>query len=129
MGFNLLQVVELKTLRHLHVVLLELIEGELLVRDGDLVNLNYSFRQTCLLSAMNFLKALRELSVNVAEKAMNCLSCGVLKKMSWISDLILRSSIIWSLSSRTKKRSLLRSKARRSTTKSLRRPGVLTSQL
>lgn len=74
MGFNLFQVVELKTLRYFHVVLLELIEGKLLVRDGDLVNLNYSFRQTCLLSAMNFLKALRELSVNVAEKAMNCLS-------------------------------------------------------
>lgn len=34
---------ELETLGHLHVVLLELIEGELLVRDGDFVDLKLLF--------------------------------------------------------------------------------------
>jgi len=76
----LLQVMEFQAFGHFEVILLEFVERELFVRNCDLINLYrvWNLGATGLLSAMNFFKATREFSVNVAEKAMNYLSCGVL---------------------------------------------------
>jgi hypothetical protein len=127
---------ELQSLRHLHVVLLQFVQRQLLIRNGDFVDLKYKDilcywfilrnellqRTTARLSKGS--RQCHELLImwSLIEDLLNILSEYYYKITR---NLIFISSIIVSLSSRMKNFSLSSFKSFLSHTKSRNRPGVL----